>query len=263
MTIQEFISATNTLVLAASAEVRARNEVKRIKRTQEIAACNDDLVPNFDYNGVPHAPCDNYLYVDDSGEERVFMKGEFLPWPKFEDENWFCSSSNFNIAKGHTLSIKMTVENADILVASADDIGVAIRKSKEFDVNGVPACFVKFGHYYKTIITAIEPMVAQFELVNKKEFTDEFTAPVVEGRIEITGKVLTVKVVDNMYGRTVKMLVGDDRGFKVWGTRPDSLWQADKGARVSFTAAVTKSDKDESFGFYKRPTKAKLLTEAA
>lgn len=37
---------------------------------------------------------------------------------------------------------------------------------------------------------------------------------------------------------------------------------AERGARVKFTATVTKSDRDECFGFYKRPAKAELLQAA-
>lgn len=78
-----------------------------------------------------------------------------------------------------------------------------------------------------------------------------------EGRIEITGEVLTTKSEDSAYGMTYKMLVRDDRGFKVWGTVPSSLdFNLDYGWRVSFTAAVTPSGDDPKFGFYKRPTKA-------
>jgi hypothetical protein len=96
------------------------------------------------------------------------------------------------------------------------------------------------------------------------------------------------------------MLVKDDRGFKVWGSIPsclqlfdievseeieadhverirnnghdvkhvDGKWilttqqqrSLDKGDRVRFTATVTPSNDDAKFGFYKRPTKAELVT---
>jgi len=107
--------------------------------------------------------------------------------------------------------------------------------------------------------------------------------PVVEGRIQITGRIVTEKWVDSDYGSTHKMLVLDDRGFKVWGTVPQAVepmnyydehgeYQHEHGVgcggrdsnhtaevRVTFTATVEKSDRDETFGFYKRPTKAEKL----
>ena len=93
-------------------------------------------------------------------------------------------------------------------------------------------------------------------------------SPVIEGRIEVKGEVLSVKLQHGDYGSQYKWLVIDDRGFKVWGTVPSSIFDAIdndtnlRGQRVSFTAAVTKSDRDENFGFYKRPTKATLEVTA-
>ncbi|AYN58504.1 ssDNA binding protein [Arthrobacter phage Liebe] len=82
--------------------------------------------------------------------------------------------------------------------------------------------------------------------------------PVVEGRYEIQGEVLTVKVQDGAYGSSLKMLVAVD-GYKVWGTVPNDLYGVERGDKVAFTATVAKSDDDEAFGFYSRPTKARRL----
>lgn len=89
---------------------------------------------------------------------------------------------------------------------------------------------------------------------------EEPTAPVVEGKVQITGEVLSTKWQESMYGETLKMLVKDDRLFKVWGTVPAALvGEVERGDRVTFSATVTKSDDDETFGFFKRPTKATKL----
>jgi hypothetical protein len=80
------------------------------------------------------------------------------------------------------------------------------------------------------------------------------------GRIEITGEVVSIKEVDNAYGSTIKMLVRDDRGFKVWGTMPSAIMgQRCTGKRVAFAAAVEPSRDDAKFGLFKRPTKARLV----
>lgn len=99
-----------------------------------------------------------------------------------------------------------------------------------------------------------------------------------ERRLVITGEVLSVKWKDSYYGGAFKMLVKDDRGFKVWGTRPDSLaasifhfmvedgvdeWankpEVKPGDRIRFTAACEPSKDDDYFGFFKRPTKAEVI----
>lgn len=93
---------------------------------------------------------------------------------------------------------------------------------------------------------------------------DPDPAPVVEGRIEITGRVLATKWVENHFSyneNTLKMLVLDDRGFKVWGTVPKAIYWVEKGDRVTFTAQVERSQDDFDFGFFKRPTKASAITE--
>ena len=110
-------------------------------------------------------------------------------------------------------------------------------------------------------IEALREAVAR-DAERAAEQATEITAPVITGRIQITGTVLTTKWQDSHFGSTLKMLVRDDRGFKVWGTVPSSLPNTESGDRVTFTAAVEASDDDETFGFFKRPTKAQLISEA-
>lgn len=86
--------------------------------------------------------------------------------------------------------------------------------------------------------------------------------PVIEGRIQISGEVVSIKEQESIYGITTKMLVRDDRKFNVWGTVPSSIYDVEVGQRVEFTATVEASTDDETFGFYKRPSKAKLMEEA-
>lgn len=100
--------------------------------------------------------------------------------------------------------------------------------------------------------------------------------PDTDERVQVTGTIISVKIEDGDYGTTEKMLVQAD-GYRLWGTRPQSLlvpadedtgWierdgvmhrPADRGDRVSFMARVQRSDRDENFGFFSRPTKAEYL----
>lgn len=98
--------------------------------------------------------------------------------------------------------------------------------------------------------------------------------PVPEGRLQVEGRVISTKYYEDQYGKQARMLVADDRGFKVYGSIPKSIqphWDWDaaerdyvadgvlKGSRVRFEAQLTRSDDDESFGFFKRPTKAEIF----
>jgi hypothetical protein len=92
------------------------------------------------------------------------------------------------------------------------------------------------------------------------------------GRVTITGVVLSTKLVEDRFARsrygdatTLKMLVKDDSGFKVFGTVPASLMAGGdqlRGHRVTFTASVEPSRDDVKFGFFKRPTNAIELDAA-
>lgn len=81
-------------------------------------------------------------------------------------------------------------------------------------------------------------------------------------RIDVEGTVRSVKFVENQYGGSLKMLVEHDTGWKVWGTVPGSLDYPEVGDRVAFVARVEPSTDDKRFGFFSRPTKARVLAAA-
>lgn len=84
-------------------------------------------------------------------------------------------------------------------------------------------------------------------------------SPVVTGKgVRITGEIISMKLHENSYGTREVMTVKDERGFKVWGTQPRSLYEAQVGDKVTFLATVEVSDRDESFGFFRRPTRAQI-----
>jgi len=109
------------------------------------------------------------------------------------------------------------------------------------------------------------------------ERASERKAPVPAGRQELTGNVVKAAWHESAYGTTLKLTVKveTDAGmFLVWGSCPAAIEDAfhargvfddgglaayARGLRLRFTATVTRSDRDESFGFFKRPSKASVL----
>jgi hypothetical protein len=86
--------------------------------------------------------------------------------------------------------------------------------------------------------------------------------PVITGfGLVITGEVLSVKLHENKYGVKLVMTVKDDRGFRVWGTVPQSIANIERGQRVTFQANVERpvDGDDETFGFFKRPRHARVI----
>jgi len=82
-------------------------------------------------------------------------------------------------------------------------------------------------------------------------------SPAPEGRVEITGTVLSVKVQSNDFGDRLVWTVRSDQGFRVWSTVPAAIaGEVEAGDTVTFTATLTPSDDDNTFAFGKRPSKA-------
>lgn len=86
-----------------------------------------------------------------------------------------------------------------------------------------------------------------------------------EGRYIIEGIVISTKWKEGyMPGeQTLKMLVEMDDLNRVWGTVPAAIIDVELRTRVTFTAAVTRSNDDTHFGFFSRPSKALVLDTPA
>lgn len=131
----------------------------------------------------------------------------------------------------------------------------------------------KYGELSEKQTAAIEKcLVREIEFAKKKQEQAAKLAdapPLAEGRIEIEGRIVSTKYQESMYGTTLKMLVELEDGNRVWGTMPakleDEAWKIaqDQGKNapefretlVRFTATVERSQDDEHFGFFKRPSK--------
>lgn len=138
-------------------------------------------------------------------------------------------------------------------------------KAASFSIEFLSDMVAKFDRTSDLTRKQIDAFVKTVNSRIEDERKDAEAEDVVEGKIDITGEILSVKQhVDDYYYPpkvTRKMIVRDDRGFKVWGSVPSSIYSADRGDRVSFSARVTRSDDDAKFGFFKRPTKAKIIAD--
>jgi hypothetical protein len=79
------------------------------------------------------------------------------------------------------------------------------------------------------------------------------------GETLVRGEIVSAKVVDGLFGKQPKIMVVDDRGFKVWMTRPESIGAAPKGSRIEVVARLEPSDSDPCFAVGKYPKKAGVL----
>lgn len=86
-------------------------------------------------------------------------------------------------------------------------------------------------------------------------------SPIRDGRQTLIGTILSTKWKPSPYGDQLKMLVELPDGNKVYGTMPKSLraLMPEKGTEVKFTATVQRSNDDEHFGFFYKPTNAEVI----
>lgn len=243
---------------------------------------NGDLPTESECDGVVrfHAPYDGYIHVWVKGDEEyeaTYLGGQYLP---YDSDNESLGSFGFDSA---TMIWSVPSERA-------------VKFEEEFKATGITAIHVRvtgeyrdkhtddlvrmveISHCPKDVIARItdylmgdiyrlQAIAAEKEQAEKdaRDNAHKNGEDVAEGRQVITGVVLGMKWKESQYGSTLKMLVQDDRGFRVWGTVPSSLADADlnREDRIQFTGTVEQSHDDSKFGFFKRPSKAAIIEVAS
>ena len=262
----------------AEYEVARQRGVKAYDTRLQRAAANrnEGAEPVFsEKSGRLHAPFDGYVWVWQEGDnefEAAYLAGQYLPFPK-ERESIALG------AFGEQTKFVVPADRADKFMMQWQELPAVSREivnvyaSRVFDdKHGKPMRYVTVSHCPQDICEAIHDKLVG-DLIRLQQYQQEQRdaqraerdaaheagedAP--EGRVVITGTVLAFKRQESMYGDVLKMLVQDDRGFRVWGSVPVSLEDAERESRITFTATVTASDKDAKFGFFKRPAKAAVL----
>ena len=168
----------------------------------------------------------------------------------------------------------------------------ALKARKQWNTDN-PAIAEMIAKHAKSIEFAAEvrdqvkiPTQGQIDAILRIEERESNAVDIPLGRQQVTGKIVSIKEELDTFSYhesyTTKMLVEDDRGFRVYGTAPcnlteaahmewskslgeDDSWvnhseawmDAMKGARVTFTATL--EGKEKGFGFFKRPAKAQLV----
>lgn len=90
----------------------------------------------------------------------------------------------------------------------------------------------------------------------------DFTAPIPSGRFTIIGKVINIK--KNFRWGGENMIVQMENGWKIFGHVPRNLMNNEdfkNGCIVKFVATIKPSNNDFVFGFFSRPTNAKILVK--
>lgn len=108
-----------------------------------------------------------------------------------------------------------------------------------------------------SLIPSYQRAIAKIAADKAKERARTEDCPNDDSRHQITGTLVSIKETEDYYGPQLKMLVEVDGGYKLYGTCPQSIRDGESGDRIEFACKITRKEVD--FGFFNRPTKAKIL----
>ncbi len=153
----------------------------------------------------------------------------------------------------------------------ANDENFEINESNKWAFNtlkDVVASATKWGSLSEKQINFLKSLIKKIEAAPAKESqrlekeANKKPFPVNAGRVKVEGKILGFKEVETQFGWSVKVLLESVDGWKCFGSLPSSLDDAEKGDWIEFTAKLQHSGNDQFFGFFSRPTKAKIKERA-
>ena len=245
-------------------------------RVRRITQERNDGVEPLETRAGLHAPVDGYLWSWSKGDdefEGMFLAGQFLPM----------SSEHESYSRGaFTGEIKIEdvpIHRSEAFMDGYNNLPAGQRtlvrifqgRSWREKYTNKELCHVYISKCPQDLCDAIRDYLMgdlhKLQRLAEQKTKDEKSArdkahhegeDVPNGRQVITGVILGMRPQASEYGSVLKMLVQDDRGFRVWGSVPSKL-DCNREDHIEFTATVTQSDKDTKFGFFKRPTKSKTL----
>jgi hypothetical protein len=220
------------------------------ERLSSIDLFDDDAFPSNGY-GVPkaldvmQALYESCAYIRHHGFVPSAHADEFGNRTRNDNATWRMVQ---NIMEGTGVSLGnesdiLHVEDILNYIESAETDNEVVLQARSLIDYG--AC-----SYKKLALIAATVVVVDREIAKKYEVAP--TTPAPEGRVEVTGTVLSVKSQAGMYGISWKMLVKLEDNNKVWCSVPSS-GSFVKGNKVTFVATFKRSKDDEHFSYGSRP----------
>lgn len=215
-----------------------------------IAGYNRGMVintePTWGKDGRPHAPFDGYLWEDiRTGNVDAYGGGQYLPYSDDFDD----LKPEYQSDHGY---IRILMSDAMISAINESDYRYAMSmiEGKSWEIAGVKITAVKFYAHKSIQKVAEDYAIKLINELRKKEKSNKGEAPI--GRVTIKGEVIHTKVVESLYGASIKCLIKLDNGSTVWGTLPSPLHVEYRGP-IEITATFDRKDDDLTHSFFKRP----------
>lgn len=265
-----------------------------ITRTENLLAKKNAGVPPTMGRNIKgefvgfHAPHDGYVHswvVGGEWHTKEYMGGQFLPMDKWKES--MCDSLGpVEETRFTYVPVEKFEEVRDALREVQDRVPMETEHGRPIyikidsgtpfvDRDGTLVCYAYLSkapkdvvdHVRRALLGEIEDAAEAAakvqeiaELARQERY--ESAPAIASGRQAFAGEVLATKWKDTDFGPVYKMLVQDDRGFKLWGSVPKNI-DPSRGDRIAFMATVEPSRDDSRFGFFKRPAKAVMLDEEA
>lgn len=153
---------------------------------------------------------------------------------------------------------------ANPLIAAAIEQAKGEIHAKNSFVHDVLSKLNQYGSLSERQVAAVLKSLARdVETVTSKAAeATEVKGDAPEGRVTVTGTVLSTKLVEGFYGSSLKMLMKLENNSRIWLTVPSKA-SINRGDTVTITASFELSKDDKSFAFGKRPSLVKVVPAAA
>jgi hypothetical protein len=211
-----------------------------------------------------------WVFETDDGQQHGAMEGCMQIWPngKRMQAHWY------KIQK----RCKNVQDSAKDLLGQYDDEMQVLASVRDEFLRDVLEKGARYGFSIKQAAAVRRSLErdAAFAADRQRLADANVVVPTGDG-ITVEGTISSVKY-DEDWDRWSMTIVGDD-GWRVWGTIPadlrrsvalangvgtrDEIMAALRGARVTVTANITASDRDQAFGIAKRPRKPAIIAPAA
>ncbi|AHY25057.1 hypothetical protein AVV36_gp095 [Pectobacterium bacteriophage PM2] len=212
------------------------------------------IEPTWGKDDRPHAPFDGYLWENEVGEIAEYHGGSYLPYvtefdrmdkPEYDgDHGWW--------------KLRLTSEMLTELCLLSSSTGYIEVQSpyKTWDLeDGTKVVMAKVRAHTKILNKIQDISTDIFNAIYEKLNANKGIAP--EGKINVTGRVVSVKTFDDFYGVVSKMTVRLENGSTAYGTLPKCV-PLDYRGDISFTAKFTQAVNDNTHSFYKNPSKVEI-----
>ena len=157
------------------------------------------------------------------------------------------------------MTLKIIGDQIGLDVVAFEKIVEEYEGKNDFLIDVIRKVKTKASASAKQVAAVLKVHEAEKNFAEKNKDRLERLVPMKEGKGEVIGEVISLKEVDGRFGFQYKMLVEDFKGYRVYGTVPKFLVDADvkKGDFVKFTAKL--KEKETGFGFYSRPNNGVLV----